>query len=87
MPIDLHNVYLFVMLAVPLIVIRMTSGHGLWFGALCSIVVFLVLGGRVWAHGNDLRKRGPDRWRKYVFVNLAFNTVCTIAVLGLYSVY
>ncbi len=86
MPIDLHNVYLFVMLAVPLIVIRMMSDHGLWFGTLCSVVVFLVLGGRVLAHGNDLRKRGPDRWKEYVFVNLAFNFVCTIAVFGLYLI-
>lgn len=86
MPLDLHNVYLFAMLAIPLIVIRMTSDHGPWFGLLCSVVIFIALAGRVLAHGTDLRRRGPDRWKTYVFTNIAFNILCTISVFGLFWV-
>ncbi len=65
----------------------MTPFHGVWLGLLCSVLVFLFLGGRVLTHGIDLRKNDSDGWKEYVYVNLVFNFFCGIAVLVLFCVY
>ena len=84
--IDLHNVYLFVLLFVPLIVVRFTSDYGWLFGAVVGAILFVLLAGRVLTHSIDLRKFGRDDWHQYTLANIAFNTVAGLATFALFAV-
>ena len=83
--IDLHNVYLFVLLFVPLLVVRFTSDHGWFFGAIAGSILFALLAGRVLTHSIDLRHIGRDDWHHYTIANIAFNTAAGLATFAVFA--
>lgn len=84
--VDLHNVYLFLVLIVPLVVIRFTSGRGLWYGVVGGPAMFVVLAGRIATRGNDIRRHKPDRYFAYFVPNIIFNIVASLLTFGMFTV-
>ena len=83
--IDLHNAYLFVLLFVPLLIVRFTSEHGWFFGAAAGGILFVLLAGRVLTRSIDLRKFGRDDWHHYTIANIAFNAAAGLATFALFA--
>jgi hypothetical protein len=80
--IDLHNVVLFVVLSAMSLALARNCPHRLAGGEFFFAgVTFVVLAGRVVAHGMDLR-RTPD-WKPYVVANALFNACATGIVFAI----
>ncbi|MEZ5940502.1 MAG: hypothetical protein R3C18_03855 [Planctomycetaceae bacterium] len=84
--VDLHNVYLFLVLIVPLAVIRFTSGRGLWYGVVGGSAMIVVLTGCIVTRGNDIRRHHPDRYLAYFVPNIIFNIVTSFLTFGMFTV-
>lgn len=84
--VDLHNVYLFLVVFVPLAFIRFMTGNGFWFGVVGGAAMFVVLAGRIATRGNHIRRHHPDRYSAYFVPNIIFNIVASLLTFGMFTV-